>query len=308
MRRRVDKTRNHPSRFYRAAHAAFGTDGRAVADLQVLANLIPGGGCVHGPKPTSVDAGIYGFIANIYFFDIDTPLNEVITIVAQSPYSRLPVYRDSLDNVVGILHTKELVRWLTSDGNDRSLTSVMRPISSVHESVTADRLLRHFRERRAHQALVVDQPQDGRDRLAPRFLYLPAREILGHRIQVIDPALGIGRDYAVANKDQVPLGYMTQQVPQKQWNYIANYNRGTTVYVTLMGVLEQAKMLKAPRTFYCPSEGNPQWQFNTPINPWPFQTIPAGAGNDRQTRLGYGTRPVVVWPDPTVAANRGRQA
>src|SRR5262245_2469132 len=38
--------------------------------------------------------------------DINTPLHEAIGVVAQSPYSRLPVFRDSLDNVVGILHTK----------------------------------------------------------------------------------------------------------------------------------------------------------------------------------------------------------
>jgi CBS domain containing-hemolysin-like protein len=89
--------------------------------------------------------------------NIDTPLNEVITLVAQSPYSRLPVYRDSLDNVVGIVHTKDLVRWLVSDGSNGSLTSLIRPIASVHESVTADRILRQLRERRTHQALVVDE-------------------------------------------------------------------------------------------------------------------------------------------------------
>ena len=89
--------------------------------------------------------------------NIDTPLNEVITIVAQSPYSRLPVYRDSLDNVVGIVHTKDLVRWLVSDGSNGALTSLIRPIASVHESVTADRILRQLRERRTHQALVVDE-------------------------------------------------------------------------------------------------------------------------------------------------------
>ena len=89
--------------------------------------------------------------------DIDTPVNEVITIVAQSPYSRLPVYRDSLDNVVGMVHTKDLVRWLVSDGSNGSLTTLIRPITSVHESVTADRILRQLRERRSHQALVVDE-------------------------------------------------------------------------------------------------------------------------------------------------------
>lgn len=89
--------------------------------------------------------------------DIDAPLNEVITLVAQSPFSRLPVYRGSIDNVVGILHTKDLVRWFVSDGGQATLASVIRPITSVHESVTADRVLRVLRERRSHQALVQDE-------------------------------------------------------------------------------------------------------------------------------------------------------
>jgi CBS domain containing-hemolysin-like protein len=89
--------------------------------------------------------------------NIDTPLNEVITVVADSPYSRLPVYRDSLDNIVGIVHTKDLVRWLLSHGSDGALTALIRPIASVHESVTADRILKQLRERRSHQALVVDE-------------------------------------------------------------------------------------------------------------------------------------------------------
>jgi len=51
---------------------------RGLADLSVLANLVPDGGFVHGPKPTSVDAGVYGFIANIFCYDIDTPLKEFV--------------------------------------------------------------------------------------------------------------------------------------------------------------------------------------------------------------------------------------
>ena len=89
--------------------------------------------------------------------DVTTPLNEVIGAVAQSPFSRLPVYRDSIDNIIGIVHTKDLVRWLVSDGKAATLERVMRPLVSVHESVTADKVLRHLRERRSHQALVVDE-------------------------------------------------------------------------------------------------------------------------------------------------------
>jgi glutathione S-transferase len=51
---------------------------RGVADLAALANLIPRQGYVHGDRPTSIDAGIYGFVANIYFYDIDTPLKEFV--------------------------------------------------------------------------------------------------------------------------------------------------------------------------------------------------------------------------------------
>jgi glutathione S-transferase len=51
---------------------------RGIADLQVLANLIPAEGFLHGPKPTSIDAGIYGFVANIYFYDIETPLKQFV--------------------------------------------------------------------------------------------------------------------------------------------------------------------------------------------------------------------------------------
>jgi glutathione S-transferase len=51
---------------------------RGLADLGVLARLVPASGFVHGAKPTSIDAGIYGFVANIYFYDIDTPLRQCV--------------------------------------------------------------------------------------------------------------------------------------------------------------------------------------------------------------------------------------
>jgi len=51
---------------------------RGLADLEVLARTVPSDGYVHGPQPTSIDAGIYGFIANIYFYQIDTPLKRYV--------------------------------------------------------------------------------------------------------------------------------------------------------------------------------------------------------------------------------------
>jgi glutathione S-transferase len=51
---------------------------RGLADLRVLADLVPARGYLHGEKPTSIDAGIYGFIGNIHFYDIDTPLKQLV--------------------------------------------------------------------------------------------------------------------------------------------------------------------------------------------------------------------------------------
>ncbi len=51
---------------------------RGLADLQVLANLIGNGDFLFGDRPSSVDAAVYGFLANIYFFEIETPLKRFI--------------------------------------------------------------------------------------------------------------------------------------------------------------------------------------------------------------------------------------
>jgi glutathione S-transferase len=52
---------------------------RGLADLEVLADLVPAQGYVHCASPTSIDAAIYGFIANIHFFPIPTPLKAFVS-------------------------------------------------------------------------------------------------------------------------------------------------------------------------------------------------------------------------------------
>jgi CBS domain containing-hemolysin-like protein len=88
--------------------------------------------------------------------DVDTPLPDVLRAVAASPYSRVPVYRGSLENVLGILHTKDVVTGFVH-GGPGSLTTLLRPIVRVRDDMPADRLLTFLRERRSHQALVLDE-------------------------------------------------------------------------------------------------------------------------------------------------------
>lgn len=68
-------------RYYYAGIGRYAPDAayaRGLSDLGVLARLVPAEGYVHGSRPTSIDAGIYGFIANIYFYAIDTPLKRFV--------------------------------------------------------------------------------------------------------------------------------------------------------------------------------------------------------------------------------------
>src|SRR3954467_4158775 len=88
--------------------------------------------------------------------DVATPLSDVLRIVATSPYSRLPVFRYTLDGIIGILHTKDVVTHFLERGRTGTLAGLVRPILRVPDRMPADRLLGFLRERRSHQALVVD--------------------------------------------------------------------------------------------------------------------------------------------------------
>jgi magnesium and cobalt exporter, CNNM family len=88
--------------------------------------------------------------------DVDTPYEHVLRAVATSPYSRLPVYRGTLENVLGILHTKDVVMDFVQ-GHRGSVTRLLRPIVRVRDHMPVDRLLAFLRERRSQQAIVVDE-------------------------------------------------------------------------------------------------------------------------------------------------------
>ena len=89
--------------------------------------------------------------------ELRTTWRDVLRIVATSPYSRLPVFRGTLDDIAGILHTKDVVTHFLERRQTGSLSSLIRPVQRVPESMSADRLLAFLRERRSHQAVVVDE-------------------------------------------------------------------------------------------------------------------------------------------------------
>ena len=86
--------------------------------------------------------------------DASTPFADVLRIVAASPYSRLPAYEGSPEQLVGVLHTKDIVTAFIGH-SPLDTSSLMRPIVRVRTDMPADRLLAYLREQRTHQAFVV---------------------------------------------------------------------------------------------------------------------------------------------------------
>lgn len=82
--------------------------------------------------------------------------DDLVRQVEELHYSRLPVYRDSLDDVAGVLHTKDLLPHL-QEAADFDWHTLMRPPYFVPETKLIEDLLREFKQKRIHFAVVVDE-------------------------------------------------------------------------------------------------------------------------------------------------------
>ncbi len=88
-----------------------------------------------------------------------TPLTDAIAIFFETGYSRLPVHRDSPDNILGILHVKDVFRvaWSDPDVASRPVGEFVRPTLFIPETKPIDELLEELRARRTHIAIVADE-------------------------------------------------------------------------------------------------------------------------------------------------------
>ena len=89
---------------------------------------------------------------------IDLPPEQALEAVMDSPYTRYPVYRESLDDVVGILHVRDLFSSLRERGmHDVRIEEIVRPAHIVPETKDLAALLGEFRRTNQHMAIVVDE-------------------------------------------------------------------------------------------------------------------------------------------------------
>ena len=91
-----------------------------------------------------------------FFVPIDADRESLLESVVSSGHSRIPVYRGTIDDVVGILYAKDLLKSLV-DGGEFSLPALLRKPYFVPETKRIDALLREFKRRRVHIAVAVDE-------------------------------------------------------------------------------------------------------------------------------------------------------
>ena len=97
---------------------------------------------------------------NMAMIDIEAPVRTILDQAVESPFTRIPLWRDESENIVGVLHSKDLLRAMQSHWNDIEaveIEKVLTPPWFVPETTSLREQLNAFRERRAHFALVVDE-------------------------------------------------------------------------------------------------------------------------------------------------------
>ncbi len=88
--------------------------------------------------------------------DADKSFEEIISVVKDSGYSRIPVYRQSVDNIIGILYTKDLLQFLNAK-SEMSWLKILRPAFFIPEGKRIPDLLIEFQTKMLHMAVVVDE-------------------------------------------------------------------------------------------------------------------------------------------------------
>jgi len=89
--------------------------------------------------------------------EVDTPVREIIDLVQKTNYSRIPIYRQNFDNIVGILNVKDLLQKLGGGEAEINLKLMLRPAHFVPDMVTLEAVLRQMQSMHLHMAVVVDE-------------------------------------------------------------------------------------------------------------------------------------------------------
>jgi putative hemolysin len=94
---------------------------------------------------------------DMFCLDVATPVDQILPLLREQLHSRVPVYEGNVDQIVGVLYTKDLLPYLYGLPPGFELRAHLHPPLFVPESKRADALLREFQAKKLHLAIVVDE-------------------------------------------------------------------------------------------------------------------------------------------------------
>lgn len=94
---------------------------------------------------------------NISGFDVEMPLRDIAVQMADDRYSRYPIYENDVDNIVGILHIKDVLKSLLACPEGKPIREVMRQPYYVPETQNISHLFREMKNKSVHLAVVIDE-------------------------------------------------------------------------------------------------------------------------------------------------------
>jgi CBS domain containing-hemolysin-like protein len=95
---------------------------------------------------------------NLYALDAGTTIREATPLFAAESYSRIPIYKESLDDITGVVLYKDLLKCYADKSNlDASLQSIAKPVLYSPENKKITHLLQEFRTQQIHMAIIVDE-------------------------------------------------------------------------------------------------------------------------------------------------------
>jgi putative hemolysin len=94
---------------------------------------------------------------DVVAIEVNTSVSDALDVVMQAGHSRIPVYEETMDNIVGLLYAKDLLQYWRDDTPNLKLRNMLRNAYYIPETKKVDELLQELQQRQVHIAIVVDE-------------------------------------------------------------------------------------------------------------------------------------------------------
>jgi len=168
----------------------------------------------------------------------DTEFTEIIQLVTRSGHSRFPVTGDNHDEIIGILHAKDLLRFSAHPEMNFDLSDIIRQATFVPESKRLDLLLSEFRNNRNHMAIVVDE-------YGATAGFVTLENIIEQIIGDIEDEFDIDEESYIKSHDDTNY-IIKAHTPIAEFNQQLHANFSDDIYDTVGGIV-MAKFAYLPK-------------------------------------------------------------